>query len=394
VLNQITTNTDGRKKRFVLLFDDLQSVHLFKDVGQIPFQMYKHYGFDAEIVCRRGHEPFLYVNDVLRGLKITVIDESPYRYLVRNARMIDVLMLMHISTRSSYRGLLYKFLNPKGCLYIKADMSGNSISYAQWEDQDVVTHMKRVLLRKSLISKVDIVSFETEAAYQQIDALPMGKKLHIPNGFDPDFINVYGVKCRAFADKENIILLVGRHGDATKNSEFMLDVLSEMGDLGSWKVYFVGPMTDGFKACKDAFLAENPRLQDRIVVTGVIDDKRALFELYSRAKILCLTSRSESWGMVCVEALCFGNVLVMTNVNSSADLTGNGKAGFIVEQADCTGYAGVLQRLMRDHETLHCYHDNALSHFNTHFIWKHILQHLAAQLTRRTLHETTGQRVC
>ena len=385
MLKEGLANTASRKKRFVLLFDDLQSVHLFKDVGQVPFQMYKHYGYDAEIVCRRGREDFLYIDDVLNGLKITVIDESPYRYLARQARDIDVLMLMHISTRSACRGILYKFLNPAGCLYIKADLTGSQVDFGQWVDQDVFTHVKRVVLRKKLLRSVDVVSLETQAAFSGADVIPADKRLLLPNGFDPDFIDLYGVHRRGFAEKENLILLVARHGDDVKNTELMLDALEIMGDIAEWQVWFVGPMTPEFEQRKDRFLQNNPRLAGKVVFSGQMDDKRELFELYSRAKILCLTSRRESWGMVCVEALCFGAALVMTNVDSSSDLTGDGQAGIVIPQGDCAVCAETLLQLMGNQELLETYHDAARRHFDEHFIWKDILKPLAGRIAEKTI---------
>ncbi len=348
MLNDERADTNSRKKRFVLLFDDLQSVHLFKDVGQVPFQMYKHFGYAAEIVCRRGREDFSQIDSVLQGLKITIIDESPYRYLARQARDIDVLMLMHISTRSAYRGILYKFLNPQGCLYIKADQTGSQVDFGTWVDQDVVTHLKRVLLRKKLIKSVDLVSFETQAAFSGADAVPAAKRVLLPNGFDPEFIDQYGVRRRDFKEKENLILLVARHGDQVKNTELMLDALAIMGDIADWQVQFVGPMTPEFEQRKNLFLHNNPRLTGKVTFTGQIDDKRELFELYSRAKILSLTSLRESWGMVCVEAMAFGCVPVMSPVSSALDITQNNQTGFIIDSYDPQTWAVQLHDICRD----------------------------------------------
>jgi len=371
-----------RKKRFVLLFDDLQSVHLFKDVGQVPFQMYKHYGYDAEIVCRGSREDFLYIDDVLRGLKITIIDESPYRYLLRHARDIDVLMLFHISTRSAYRGILYRFLNPTGCLYIKADLTGSQVDFGQWVDQDVFTHLKRLLLRKRLIKAVDVVSFETRAAFRGADVIPAEKRLLLPNGFDPDLIDRYDVRRRCFAEKEELMLLVGRHGDPNKNTEMMLDALAIMGDTGGWKVRFVGPMTPEFEQRRDAFLHSNPRLREKVVFTGQIDDKRELFELYNRAKLLCLTSRRESWGMVCVEAMAFGCVPVVTAISSAQDLTNEGENGIIIDSYEPAEWAVRVQRIMSDAPLLEQLSDTAREYCEQQFHWRTILQPLDDALAR------------
>ena len=380
MLNEDNSRTDSRKKRFVLLFDDLQSVHLFKDVGQVPFQMYKHFGYAAEIICCRGREEFSQIDPVLRGLKITVIDESPYRYLFRQARDIDVLMLMHISTRSAYRGILYKFLNPKGCLYIKADQTGSQVDFGRWVDQDVVTHLKRVLLRKKLIKAVDVVSFETQLAFSGADVVPAAKRVLLPNGFDPEFIDRYAVRRRDFKEKENLILLVARHGDQVKNTELMLDALALMGDIADWQVCFVGPMTPEFEQRKELFLHNNPELAGKVTFAGQIDDKRELFELYSRAKILCLTSRRESWGMVCVEAMAFGCVVVMTAVSSAHDVTDNGKCGIVIGSHEPETWATRVQGVISDSAGLERLAVAARQHCAQHFYWQPILQPLSDAL--------------
>jgi glycosyltransferase involved in cell wall biosynthesis len=365
----------SRKKRFVLLFDDLQSIHLFKDVGQIPFQMFRHFGYDAEIFCRRSDEQYLYIGDILSGLKITFYDGDPYRCLLRHASTIDVLMLFHISTRTIYRGLLYKFLNPQGCLYVKADMSGDSIRYAQWGERNFLTQLKRSFLFDRLVQAVDIVSFETEATFRGVLTIPPEKKLLLPNGFDPGFSDWYGIRHKTFAEKENIILLVGRQGDYIKNFELMFDVLQDTGDIGDWQVWFVGCMTNEFKARRDAFLQRNPHLSDRVVFTGQIDDKRELFELYNRARILCLTSRWESWGMVCIEAMSFGCFPVMTAVTSAADITDNGKCGIIVESSEPQVWIARLREILFDADSMKRFSDASQQHFKK-FDWKNILYDL------------------
>jgi len=373
----------ARRRRFVLLFDDLHSVHLFKDVGQIPYQMQRHFGYDAEIVCRRNEERYLYLDDALQGLKIVFHDGHPYRYLLKHAREIDVLMLLHVSTSTIYRGMLYKLLNPAGCLYVKTDMSGDSIRYAKWGERNFITQSKRQLLFKQFVKRVDIVSFETKRSYRGVDNIPPEKTLLLPNGFDPDFIDWYGVRRRPFIDKENIILLVGRHGDFAKNTEMMLDALEVMADIGNWQVWFVGPMTAEFEKRRIAFLKQHPQLADRLVFTGQIDDKRELFELYSRAKLLCLTSRWESWGMVCVEAMAFGCVPVMTAVSSAEDITGNGTAGRIVEQGNSGHLAGTLKALCADQEELQTLSKATLERSRKRFTWKDNLAGLDQKIVCR-----------
>src|SRR6185369_8415570 len=89
-------------------------------------------------------------------------------------------------------------------------------------------------------------------------------KLHIPNGFDPDIAAYHRVAPKPFEEKENLIILVGRHGTPEKNSELLLQALPLVGDLGDWQVIFVGPTTAGFDAEFAGFRAAHPALADRV----------------------------------------------------------------------------------------------------------------------------------
>lgn len=380
MLNGPATDTMVRKKRFVLIFDDLRSVHLFKDVGQIPFQLQRHFDYDVEIVCRRNEAHYLYLNDALKGLKLVFHEGCPYRYLLRHARDIDVLMLFHISTGTIRRGLLYKFINPQGCLYVKADMSGDSIRYARWGERNIITQARRMFLFSRFVKRVDLVSFETERSYRGVTTIPPEKKLLLPNGFDPDFIDWYGVRRRQFHEKEDIILLVGRHGDYAKNSELMFDIISKIGNVGGWQVWFVGPMTSEFEQFKSDFLRLNPRMAGVVVCTGQINDKQELFDLYSRAKMLCLTSRWESWGMVCVEAMAFGCVPVMAPVSSAEDITNNRRSGVVIDSHDALVWAAELQRLIDSLDILEKLSTASQEHFGNSFKWQQILFRLDTKI--------------
>lgn len=373
--------------KFVLLFENLNSIHLHKDVGQVPFQLHRHFGFDAEIACFKNEQNYAYINEEFKGLKLSFFRFSRYWYLLRNGCSVDVLMLFHISTKTIYQGLLYKALNPQGYLYVKADLASDRIVYPTWRTKKPLTVLKRKFLFHLFLKKVDIISFETKRSYDGAVDIPADKRMLVPNGFDPDLISHFGINRHSFEEKENAILLVARHGDHAKNSEFMFDVLLALGRLDSWKIYFIGSMTDEFRQRKDAFLADHSQFRDCLVFTGQVDDKQQLFEYYNRSKILCVTSRSESWGMVCVEALCFGNALLMTNVNSSTDLTSEGMVGAVISQGDYIAYSRALRTMMTDSSALRRYHDNALQHFSEHFVWKDILLDLASRIKERQKHE-------
>jgi glycosyltransferase involved in cell wall biosynthesis len=344
--------------------------------------LHRDFGFKSEIVYSGEKRDFSMAVDLLSGLRITHAGSGRYAYVRRNAKSIDALMLFHISTKSILMGLLYKFLNPGGFLFLKADMTGTVNAYPMWGTRNFVTQTKRVLLYKMFIRVVDLITFECKEAFLKVANVPDDRKLLLPNGFDPAQPSNFGIIPRAFASKKNMVLVVARHGDPRKNTELMLEALEHMDNIGEWDIVFIGPMTREFERRKDLFLAQNPRYRKRVLFTGNIDDRRTLLDYYNRAKIICLPSKSESWGIACVEAMCFGVVPVMSNHLASArDITGNGVAGLLADVHDAGEWAGILTELIGNQDMLSRLSENALQHFRHNFVWRNILEPLATRIT-------------
>ena len=287
-------------------------------------------------------------------------------------------MLFHVKTESIYATLLYKFLNPKGFLYVKYDLDDYELLYASWRNRNFITQLKRSFLFKVFIKKLDLFSVECQLVYDKLKRIPTSKKMHLPNGFDSDIPAYYGIVSKSFAEKENLILLVGRHGSRQKNSELMLNVLESMGDIGDWQVFFIGPMTDEFEKKKNVFLDKFSNYREKVQFVGNVTDKKLLFEYYNRAKIFCLPSRWEGFPLVCPESLFFGNVLVMTReLASSYDITGDGTIGFRAANENRDEWCQVLLRLMNDQTLLRDYSERAVEYFLSHFDWKLLTGKLA-----------------
>ena len=267
-------------------------------------------------------------------------------------------------------------------VYVKYDLTDHELGYATWGNKNFISQLKRTVLFKMFLPKLDIFSMECRRVYDRFTKVPAVKMMHVPNGFDPEIAAYYGVVPKPFELKENIILLVGRHGTRQKNSELLLRVLAQLGDIGDWQVYFIGPMTDDFQHLKNGFLEDHPAYREKVHFPGAISDKKILFEYYNRARIFCLPSRWESWGLVCVEALYFGNVLVMTKeVESSFDLTDDGRVGFAVAGESPDAWADKLTMLMHNPEVLSQYSRKASEYFHAKFVWKNILSKLHSRIT-------------
>ena len=67
--------------------------------------------------------------------------------------------------------------------------------------------------------------------------------------------------------------------------------------LSNWKLKLIGPIEEEFKEYINNFYNENPNLKNIVEFTGPIYDRKQLADEYNKAKIFCLTSRYESFGL-------------------------------------------------------------------------------------------------
>ena len=340
---------------FVTIFTETENFHLVKDVGQIPYFMYKTEGYDAELISYKNNEEYPYLNKEVKGLKLNFIPNKGrlvyfelgiLSYLWSFSKSIDILNLFHFKKDHLLYFLLYKTLNPKGKSYIKLDMDilffkdYNAFLYSKYS-------LKNYLLKaitKWIFQLTDVFSVETEEArlyllriYPELEQ----KLICIPNGVDNLYLEEE-IKLRSWEEKENIIITVGRIGTFQKNTELFLEALKDV-DLGSWKVYIMGPVEASFQAYIDTYFTINPLLAEKILFMGNITDRKELFEWYNQAKVFCLTSRWESFGIVFTEALYFGNYIITSPISSAAYITDYGKYGTIAE-SDVLEFSKAIQK--------------------------------------------------
>ena len=331
-------------KKFVTIFEKCENIHLIKDVGQIPYLMYKNHNYDASIVCVKNSKNYSYLEDEVCGLKLKFIPKlklgrislSTLWYLLFNAKKIDVLHLFHHREPTYIYSIIYKKLNPKGHLYIKSDKGyrdiiNNDGFFAKGKRR----HEKREKLFNKALEYIDTISVENEGSYEfLIQKYPRQKEkfFYLTNALDIDGF-YEKVSPVPYEIKENIILTVGRIGAKEKNNTMFLEALSQT-KLDDWKVYFIGPIEEGFQVEIEKFYKINPLLKERVKFLGAIENRAKLFEYYSQAKLFCLTSIEESFGFVLIEAMSYGEFVITTDVSSAMDITEDEKYGKIVNSVD------------------------------------------------------------
>lgn len=126
------------EKIFLHICEEFEYTWIGKDNGMIPIYMHEICGYESKVLTvDLKHD----LPDSERGLSFIKVKRifgflgnfaywvkllkryNIFKYLINNAKNIDVLMLFHVSRCSYWYSYIYKKLNPKGKIYIKADFN-------------------------------------------------------------------------------------------------------------------------------------------------------------------------------------------------------------------------------------------------------------------------------
>ena len=316
-------NPADKKKRFLTMFwyDDAGPVHLYKDVGGIPYALAKYCGWETTfayndingIIEDEEYEKYvnmrtIHYNHICRKLKFRFVKYwRVAKFVWENARDYDVINFYHTHKFIMFLCWLAKKRNPDIITYVKMDMGEAGFNRVMEEKQ----RNKRRLADR-LAGYVDLFTVEAQKYAKVLRTeVPKYKRIqYLPNGFFSDFLPPTDEQ-----EKENIILTVGRIGTRQKNSELLINALAKIPEkkLAGWKIYIVGPVEPLFQQWLEEKYKQQEFLKKYIVVTGEIYDKGKLAQIYQRAKVFVLSSRFESWGLVVPEAMSFREYIIATD---------------------------------------------------------------------------------
>jgi glycosyltransferase involved in cell wall biosynthesis len=407
-----------KKPLFTLLFDikSFERVHLGKDVGMIPSTLTNEFGLITNIVFYANKNNVDLSNNEngvnMHRLKLNFFNRVSFLefflspmvfYLLKNAKKIDTLMLIHLKRQNFFYRFIYKLFNPNGKVYLKLDIGKNALNdFRNYRQIEMIKikffdfyrfkfffHIIRskiaFIFLKSQILKIDLISAETRNAIEIINETTQyilkTKLLLLYNGIS---INTGMYKLRRdFSAKENIIISVGRIGAKVKNNEMLLKAIALV-DLKNWTVFFIGPVENSFELYTENFVRNLPHLKGKIIFTGNISNKNELYSFYSRSKVFCLTSLSEGFPLVFPEALFYGNYIVSSKVGAEADITNFGQIGESVNLNDHMELANILQKIINDEKYIEGKFEMIINYCEEFFIWKSILKDLYNKLNDRT----------
>lgn len=365
-----------KKTRFVTLFPETGWVHLLKDVGMIPYTMYKNFDYDASIATYQNG-PYPYLDNEVKGLKLEFIDRSNndtqdgIDYLTRNAGNIDVLHLFHACPRTFEWIHIYKKLNPNGKVYLKLDTT-EAITGADLGVWNMI---------KSSMEKCHVVSAETLEVCKCLNEKWPIRIEYITNG-------VYEGPNRLieYQEKEDTILSVGAIGTQQKYNELLLMAFKlAHTHMPNWKLKLLGPILPEFQEVITNYFLESPELKNKVIFLGPSLDRSFINEQYKKAKIFCSTSRWEGFPLVFSEAAIHGCFIISSDLAAARDITGNNKYGETFPIGDSQKLAELLIKHSNNENRLKASCPEIQQFARDNFQWSKICQTLHTALLNPVL---------
>jgi len=394
---------------FATFFPQCENVHLTKEVGMIPYILYRDFGYDSRLICyKNGNYPNLETE--VSGLKLLFMKRNKHHFkekiykfiskkkgnlfgiirwlftaldafpiIIKHGKQIDIFQIYHIKLESIIVGLIYKIINRKGILYWKLDIDNNIIKFYEKYPEKI----KRVNQFKYFVLKLmspDIISVESKKICEFLRTKhPYFKKFkeriyYIPSGVNMDNLAHLNIN---FTEKENIILHVGRIGTYQKASEIILKAFVKIAkDFPSWKLILIGTIEDSFSKYFYEFMKKNEDIQNKIQYLGFVKSKKSLYEYYKKAKILAIPSRFESFGLVAAEAGLFGDVILGSDIPSIRDISNDSKFAYLCPIDDIERFIKTLRYMLSHGDELKEKSELIAEFVEREFNWKKICSDL------------------
>lgn len=361
----LNMGADGKKKICHIRFNASDTpARAFQDCGMFLYTLAKDFNWESTYVFYKTrpeetqwNETFLkYVRPVCLG----ETDDLDYKKQVSLAKQFiqehiheyDAIMLFHYGSTAWKLARLCKKHNPNIVVYVKLDMGIGGFNH--FCNNGPFQNLKN-WFEKLKSSYVDIFTVETKSYYEKLKKTSVFKNRieYLPNGVSLLDIDLTELD---ILPKENIVVTVGRLGTYEKNNSLLLKAIKNLPIelVKNWEFLLIGPSTQEFSKEVALFKEKNPAIANCINMTGEINNRNTLYSYLRRAKIICMTSLSESTCISTLEGMYFGTYPVITNYSDfTLDTTTNNKVGCIVENKNINALVSSLKHIMSD-DNLYC----------------------------------------
>ncbi|WP_269858235.1 glycosyltransferase [Streptomyces sp. RPT161] len=200
-----------------------------------------------------------------------------------------------------------------------------------------------VVERLGVASHQRLVAVSEDLAEELRRRNPAASVTAVPNGLEPA---AFDHRIPATGDRRDLLYL-GRLEIAQKGLDLLLRAYAEAAPRLGARLRIAG---DGPDEAELRRLAGQLGIADRVDWLGRVDGT-ARFDLLAGARLVCMPSRYETFGMVAAEALATGTPVLAYDIPCLRALVGEA-VGVLVPAGDVTGYAEALAKLAADPE--HC----------------------------------------
>lgn len=358
----LAPQTAGRKRVVAMApyESGWSNVELIKDCGLIPYLLYKNHNCDV-IMAGAGGNEYPYYEKYVKGIKMEFFtdgsEKTKLNYISENAEKIDCLILRGCYSSNFKVAGLYKEKNPQGKIYVGLDANSSWMDRIIWDNEEF----------KKFMDCCDVIATSCKIMQEHLNIKWPWRIEHIPNGCYT-FGNKIENSTRTFNQRENVIMTVGRPGTKEKATHVLTEAFALAAEeLSGWRLLLVGNTNESFRDYMEQYYQCFPMLKGRIEITGAIQDRERLFEMYRSAKIFALTSVGEGGTPnVIAEALNAGCVIATTKIDAWEEAIDGGNCGLASEINDIKGYADILVELCNGGK-LEEMSENAMKYSMSHF---------------------------
>lgn len=357
-------------KNYVCIFPGLMNYHLIKDVGLLPYTMGKYFNYNASILTYNNDEYKYLQSELKDGYLNLIFLEKKHKteardviyFLFQNSRNIDVLQSFNLHNTSGLfiYFLIYKLLNRKGKTYVKMD--ANDLIISLLANKKGIWKLMQNFMVKYLIDCISVESYKSYNKLIDNNILTSDKLIYVPNG-------IYIGYKPEIAEKNDYILTVGDLCAWPKGTDILLEAFSKIKKLNNWKLILIGNIDKSFKSYINEYFLKYPHLKDKIIFKGYISNRNKIYEYYAQSKIFCFPSRSESFGIVLIEAAYFGNYLLTTDVGGAKDILDVINNGEFIKEDDSNYLSERLQDIILNPEKYERDPNELMSIVNDKFNW-------------------------
>lgn len=280
----------------------------FKLNDKIKVEYLMNYGPNKKEIKEslKKHKYITFIKEIFKAIKILKLKKQLMINYIKNCNS-DVI----ISTREIHNNWLGKYGNKK------------SVKIG-WEHNHHNNNQKYIKTLLKSIENLDYFILVSKSLQQFYQEKTNTKCIYIPNALDE-----YPTKY-ASLQKTNIVS-VGRLS-YEKGFDELIDVFKSVNQIyPEWKLNIVG---DGFEKQNIENKIKKLNLENKIILHGY-QDKTYINELLFNSSIYVMPSRSESFGLVLLEAFSYGlPAVAFDRAVGAKELISDNWDGYLIQNSD------------------------------------------------------------